>query len=72
MALGHPEIANVVDHIKKHGGNERLFFDSTNLQSLCKQCHDSTKQQIEKSGTYNGFDVNGWPLDHAHYFNKKI
>ena len=32
--------ATVVDHIKPHKGNEKLFYDFNNLQSLCKSCHD--------------------------------
>jgi 5-methylcytosine-specific restriction protein A len=32
--------ANVVDHIKPHKGDRALFWDSTNWQPLCKQCHD--------------------------------
>lgn len=48
----------VVDHIKPHRGDWSLFVDPQNLQALCKQCHDSIKQRIEKSGDY-GCDVNG-------------
>ena len=32
--------ATVVDHIRPHKGNRELFWDRTNWQSLCKQCHD--------------------------------
>ncbi|WP_330547708.1 HNH endonuclease [Caminicella sporogenes] len=32
--------ATVVDHIVPHHGNEALFWDEDNLQSLCKSCHD--------------------------------
>jgi 5-methylcytosine-specific restriction enzyme A len=32
--------ASVVDHVRAHRGNNALFFDQANLQSLCKQCHD--------------------------------
>jgi len=32
--------ATVVDHIIPHRGDERLFWDETNWQPLCKQCHD--------------------------------
>jgi 5-methylcytosine-specific restriction protein A len=32
--------ATVVDHIKPHRGNEKLFYDLKNLQSMCKPCHD--------------------------------
>lgn len=57
--------ATVVDHIKPHrlgdaiesGDAEKvaearkLFWDKTNWQALCKLCHDSHKQRLEKSGT---------------------
>lgn len=32
--------ATVVDHIRPHRGDWALFTDTTNLQSLCKSCHD--------------------------------
>ncbi|MFH9957323.1 AAA family ATPase [Streptomyces roseolus] len=31
----------VVDHIRPHRGDELLAFDRTNLQALCKGCHDA-------------------------------
>lgn len=32
---------DTVDHITPHQGNPDLFFDSSNLQTLCKRCHDA-------------------------------
>ncbi len=32
--------ATVVDHITPHKGNQKLFWDKTNWQPLCKRCHD--------------------------------
>lgn len=32
--------ATVVDHIVPHRGDVRLFWDKTNWQPLCKDCHD--------------------------------
>ena len=32
--------ATVVDHIVPHKGKQSMFYDTNNLQSLCKQCHD--------------------------------
>lgn len=49
---------NTVDHISPHRGKMEKFFDITNLQTLCKSCHSSTKQRIEKSGEF-GCDKNG-------------
>lgn len=39
----------VCDHVVPHRGNERLFFDPSNLQTLCKPCHDSLKQKEERA-----------------------
>lgn len=38
-AAGIRQRAEDVDHIKPHRGDKRLFFDPTNLQSLCHSCH---------------------------------
>lgn len=32
--------ADVVDHITPHRGDYSLFWDKTNWQPLCKECHD--------------------------------
>jgi hypothetical protein len=63
--------AEVVDHIVPHKGDQKIFWDSTNWQALCKQCHDSFKQRYEKSGTIAGCDTNGIPLDPNHHWNKQ-
>lgn len=39
----------VADHIRPHRGDRSLFFDATNLQCLCKACHDSKKQRQERA-----------------------
>lgn len=31
--------AEDIDHIKPHKGDKRLFYDPSNLQSLCHSCH---------------------------------
>ena len=37
------------DHKQPHRGNEDLFFDPTNLQTLCKfPCHAADKQREEQ------------------------
>lgn len=38
----------VCDHKQPHHGDETLFWDEGNLQTLCKPCHDGEKQRIEK------------------------
>ena len=36
--------ANVADHRIPHRGDQELFWNQDNWQSLCKTCHDSVKQ----------------------------
>ena len=31
----------MVDHIEPHKRDQRLFWDTSNWQSMCKPCHDS-------------------------------
>lgn len=80
---GRAVAASVVDHIKaprlgdaKLSGDAeriaeawRLFWDRTNWQSLCKTCHDSTKQRMEKGGRL-GCSDSGLPLDPRHHWNR--
>jgi len=46
-AKGKLALAVVVDHIRAHRGNARLFWDHANWQGLCQRCHNSTKQRME-------------------------
>lgn len=39
--------ANVVDHVMPHRGDDELFWDEANWQSLCKRCHDGPKRRQE-------------------------
>lgn len=66
---GYVKAAFIVDHIIPHKGNQELFWDKSNWQSLCKHCHDSVKQRIEKTGEY-GCNVNGIPEDKGHHWNE--
>ena len=61
--------AEVVDHIEPHKGNTRLFYDGSNLQSLCKKHHDSAKQRFEKTGNMIGCKPDGSPIDTKHHWN---
>lgn len=40
----------VADHIIPHRGDEGRFWDRSNLQCLCKACHDRVKQAEERRG----------------------
>ena len=61
-ALGLTVAASIVDHITPHKGDIALFSNPLNLQSLCKHCHDSHKQRLEKSGKVSGCSVYGEPI----------
>ena len=69
-ARGQVVAATVVDHIAPHRGDMKLFWDRANWQSLCKTCHDSHKQRLEKSGVDTGCSTDGIPLDKNHHWNK--
>ncbi len=62
--------ASVVDHIVPHRGDKALFWDRSNWQPLCKHCHDSIKQQLERSGRVAGCGADGRPLDPNHHWNR--
>lgn len=66
------KIATVVDHIKPHRGDERLFWDQGNLRSMAKECHDKFKQSEEKGGAgfKSGCGNDGQPLDPSHHWNR--
>lgn len=40
--------AKVVDHIKPHRGDLKLFWSRSNWQPLCVPCHSRTKQSEER------------------------
>ena len=68
LELGQTVEASVVDHIVAHKGDVQRFVDWSNLQSLCKACHDGHKQAQEHSpgGILRGAGLDGRPLDLAH------
>ena len=55
--------ATVVDHIRKHNGDLDLFYDPSNLQSLCKHHHDSAKQMIDHGHKVVTYGVDGYPIE---------
>lgn len=65
---GRVTAATVADHIEPHRGDRAKFF-TTRLQSLCKDCHDRTKQRAEIHGYDLRVDLDGMPIDPTHPFN---
>jgi 5-methylcytosine-specific restriction protein A len=57
---GRVEAGTVVDHIKPHKGDQALFWNRANWQTLCATHHSSDKQMLERSGTERTrFDSSG-------------
>lgn len=61
--------ATVVDHIRPHRGDERLFWDASNWRPLCKRCHDAHTARSgggfgnkEGDAPVPGCDESGLPL----------
>ncbi len=48
-ACGCGRNADMVDHVKPHKGDQRLFWDRTNWQPMARvPCHVSKKQRLER------------------------
>ena len=62
QARGRITVATVVDHIIPHKGDQRLFWDRANWQSLCTAHHSSDKQRIEHGGYSGEVGLDGWPM----------
>lgn len=58
----------VVDHIVPHGGDRALFFDPSNVWTLCKQDHDVWKAQVEgRRGSSKRMQRDdGWDAGRSH------
>lgn len=49
-ACGCGRVADMVDHIRPHRGDRRLFWDKANWQPLASSpCHNRFKQSAERS-----------------------
>lgn len=63
-AEGRITVATVVDHRVPHRGDQVLFWDETNWDSLCKTHHSSDKQREEKGGKPRPrIAEDGWPIE---------
>ena len=68
------EVATVVDHIMPHKGDNTLFWDRDNWQSLCKRFHNipisrSTDLHFSYTGLYGSkSDVQDFGLTFSHRF----
>ena len=54
---GNIVAATEVDHITPHRGDQSLFWDEANWQSLCKPCHSrKTAQEVHARRKQSDFD----------------
>lgn len=65
-ARGDRVRAEHVDHKIKHNGDQRLFWDKSNWQSLCAPHHNSAKQKQELHGYHGEVGPDGLPTDPNH------
>lgn len=66
---GRVTLATVVNHITPHKGDQNLFWDQSNWQSVCAPHHDSTIAREESRGVKIGGDESGQPLDpNSHWY----
>lgn len=64
QAYGRVTVAEVVDHVTPHKGDQALFWDRGNWQALCATHHNSDAQRAEKSGTIRrSIGMDGWPIE---------
>src|SRR5215469_3487641 len=63
--------ATIADHVEPHKGDVIKFWFGA-LQSLCKQCHDSPKRNVELHRYHDMIGDDGWPLDPKHPSNRGI
>ena len=63
LSTGKLTPAIICDHIIPHKGDPALFWHGE-TQSLCKRCHDSDKQVLERMGHGKRvIGVDGWAID---------
>lgn len=67
--MGRSRPAVIANHKIPHRGDRELFFRGE-LESACKNCHDQAIQREEIEGFSRELDLEGWPADERHPFNR--
>lgn len=60
--------AEICDHIARHEFDPVKFWSGP-FQSLCRTCHSSGKQFMERRGFRRDVGEDGWPIDKKHPAN---
>lgn len=63
LKSGKETPSTVVDHIKPHENDPKLFYDRENMQGLCASCHSGVKRMQENHGYSQACDAQGFPVD---------
>jgi 5-methylcytosine-specific restriction protein A len=66
--------AEQVDHITRHFGDPKAFWNEKNLQALCRACHElksAAEESRERRGYSLDVDEAGYPIDPDHPANRK-
>jgi 5-methylcytosine-specific restriction enzyme A len=58
----------IAHHKIRHRGDERLFWDKSNLMCVCKDCHDGPIKEFELTASVRGCGVDGSPIDAKHHW----
>jgi 5-methylcytosine-specific restriction endonuclease McrA len=67
LRTGKLRVAELADHIVPHRGDANLFWLGE-LQSLCHNCHNTSKRSEERRGYSLDIGTDGYPLDKRHPF----
>ena len=62
--------ATIVHHKIEHKGDPVLFWDESNLESVCPSCHSGHIRVSEHVGYSQACDADGFPIDPRHPANK--
>ena len=55
--------ATVVNHKVPHRGDQKLFWDQSNWEAVCKPHHDRHCQIRDNGGDIRRIDLDGWPVE---------
>ena len=69
LKRGVVSVATIADHIEPHHGDWNQFLTGK-LQSLCFNCHNSSKQFQDRHGYLKDIGPDGWPIDPRHPANQ--
>lgn len=69
---GNDPDAPIAHHIVAHKGDPELFWDRNNIETVCKEIHDSLIQREEKQGYQIGHSIDGRPVDPNHPWNRTV